>query len=379
MHCTYTPSRCHVNTAALKRNFVRLGDAVSLMPVVKSDAYGHGLLPVARALAEVGARRFAVGTVSEGIALRQAGLVQQIVPLMGVMEAEEWRQASQYSLTVPLENGDDLTCAAQLADTGLSLRVAVKCETGMGRLGFCAEELPLLLETLRSRPGLEPELVLSHLACADQPDEAVYTQAQAECFEGMWRALRDVWPGIERSLNNSAGTLALPQYRYEICRVGLAIYGGNPFAGLTPQDTAAYRAQQLEWVMSVSAPVLRVRQLKAGQSLSYGRIFTASHDITVAVVAAGYATGVARALSNLMELIIHGRRVRQIGRICMSMLMVDVSNLPQVRAGDLAWILGGSAAAGYSPVTAQEMADTLGTIPYEILCQMGMSNPRVYR
>ena len=130
--------------------------------------------------------------------------------------------------------------------------------------------------------------------------------------------------------------------------------------------------------MSVSSPVLQVRQLKAGQSVSYGRIFTAPQAMTVAVVAAGYATGFARALSNRIDLLINGRRVPQVGRVCMSMLMADVSSLPDVRTGDTAWILGGPAAPGQRPVSAQEMADELGTIPYEILCLMGRTNPRVY-
>ncbi|MFR8276704.1 MAG: alanine racemase, partial [Desulfovibrio fairfieldensis] len=201
-----------------------------------------------------------------------------------------------------------------------------------------------------------------------------YTQAQAERFASMCAVLREAFPDIARSLGNSAGALGLPESRYEACRPGLALYGGNPFAG-TAWET---RGTGLEWVMSVSSPVLQVRQLKAGQSVSYGRIFTAPQAMTVAVVAAGYATGFARALSNRIDLLINGRRVPQVGRVCMSMLMADVSSLPDVRTGDTAWILGGPAAPGQRPVSAQEMADELGTIPYEILCLMGSTNPRVY-
>lgn len=376
MGCLFTPSRCHIDLSALKRNFTRLGEADKLMPVIKSDAYGHGLLPVARALDEAGARRFAVGTVAEGVALRQSGLQQEILPLMGLISPEDWHFASRYDLLVMVENFDDLQLAAQMAETGSKLRLAIKCETGMGRLGFTAEELPFVLETLRRHTYLQTVMVLSHLACADMPEETAYTLAQTERFNAMCQSLRAAFPTIERSLNNSAGTLALPQYNYEANRAGLAIYGGNPFASANYDLSST--GQDLEWVMSVTAPILRIRKLKAGQSLSYGRIFTAPQDMTIAVVAAGYATGVARALSNRMELLINGKRVPQVGRICMSMLMADVSSLPAVKAGDVAWILGGIPASGQRPVTVQEMAQELDTIPYEILCRMGSANPRIY-
>ncbi|WP_417291997.1 alanine racemase [Desulfovibrio porci] len=371
---TVTPSRCHIDLAALRRNFARLGDPASIMPVIKSDAYGHGLLPVARALDQAGARRFAVGTVSEGAALREAGLGQRIVPLLGAVSPEDWQAAVALDLTPLLADFEDIEKAAACCPADRPLRVAVKCETGMNRLGFSAEDLPALLESLRRFPRITPVLALSHLSCADMPEEDAYTQAQIEHFAAMCAVLREAFPGIARSLGNSPAALGLPETRYEACRPGLALYGGNSFANTAREALGA----DLEWVMSVSAPVLRVRRLRAGQSVSYGRSFTAPCEATVAVVAAGYATGFARGLSNRIDLLINGRRVPQVGRVCMGMVMADVSALPDVRTGDTAWILGGPAAPGQRPVTAQEMADELGTIPYEILCLMGSTNPRVY-
>ena len=130
--------------------------------------------------------------------------------------------------------------------------------------------------------------------------------------------------------------------------------------------------------MSVAAPILAVHPLRAGESVSYGRLFTAPRDMLVAVAAAGYATGYARALSGRVSLLVGGRRVPQVGRVCMSMLMLDVSGVPDTAPGDLAWVLGGPAQAGETPVDAQELAQLLDTIPYEILCLMGGLNPRVY-
>ena len=244
----------------------------------------------------------------------------------------------------------------------------------MNRLGFGQRDIPGLMEYLRAHPGLEPVLVLSHLACADMPEEDAYSQSQIRAFSAICEGLRTVWPNMERSLANSAGLLGLPESRFDLSRPGIALYGGNPFAG-RPKEASGVG---LEWVMSVSAPIVAVRHLRAGQSVSYGRMFTAPADMTLAVVAAGYATGLARALSGKMEILIHGTRVPQVGRVCMGMFMADVSGLPQTRPPDTAWLLGGPAGVGTTPVTAQETADKLGTIPYEILCRMGVMNTRTY-
>ncbi|MDR0816985.1 MAG: alanine racemase [Desulfovibrio sp.] len=372
--CTFTPSRCHIDLTALQRNFARLGKSATLMPVIKSDAYGHGLLPVARALADVGARRFAVGTVSEGAALREAGLTQEIVPLLSGMNAEDWHRATAHSLIPLLADREDLEKADFCCRPDKTLRVALKCETGMARLGFTAEDIPAVLEFLRARPYLAPTLVLSHLACADRPRDLAYTHAQTERFTAVCDSLRVAFPDMERSLANSAGLLGLPETRFEVSRPGIALYGGNPFAGTVLENCGV----GLEWVMSVSAPVLCVQRVKAGQSVSYGRIFTTPADMTIAVIAAGYATGLDRGLSNSMDVLIGGRRIPQVGHICMGLLMADVSSLPEVRRGDEAWLIGGPVAPGQRAVTAREMADELDTISYEILCRMGAMNPRTY-
>ena len=370
----FTPSRCHINLSALTRNFARLGSAGNLMPVIKADAYGHGMLPVAHALDKAGARHFGVGTVEEGLTLRNHGFGQQILPLLGVLSPEDWHKGQAADLTMPVGNLDDIMRAASVCPQDASMRIAIKCDTGMSRLGFGPADLPAVIERLRRFPRLRPVLTFSHLACADMPDEVPYTLDQMERFQSMCESLTEAFPEMARSLSNSAALLHLPESRMELCRPGLALYGGNPFH----KTDWEHLGQGLEWVMEVSAPIINVHKLRAGRSISYGRTFTAWEDMTVAVIAAGYATGVARALSNHCDLLINGRRCPQVGRICMSMLMVDVSALRHVQVGDEAWILGGEAEPGQRPVTAQELADELGTIPYEVLCLMGATNPRVY-
>ncbi len=374
--CTFSPSLCHIELGAIRRNFGRMGQPQALMPVIKSDAYGHGLVPVARVLAEAGAQRFAVGTVSEGMALRDAGLRQTIVPLLGALTDVDWQGAVMQGLTPVVGNFDQLERAAAHCHAGRTLRVAIKCETGMGRLGFSEAELPQVIDRLRTTQGLEPDMVLSHFSCADVPEQEAYTQDQVRRFTAMSDALRGVFPEIKRSLCNTAGTIGRPEAHFEICRPGISLYGGNPFTGTAWQDKGARLG--LEWAMSVSAPIIEVREVAEGRSVSYGRLFTAQKPATVAVVAIGYATAFNRSLSTRTAMIINGRRVPQVGRVCMGMIMADVTGLPPVRVGDTAWLVGGPAEPGQNPVTPQDIADTLGTISYEVLCLFGGMNPRVY-
>lgn len=371
--CEFTPSRCHVNLAALRRNFARLGEPARLMPVVKADAYGHGLLPVARALADAGAQRFAVGLVDEGRALREAGFSQRIVPLLGQLSPDDWRRARALDITPLVAGPDDVARAAALADRARPWRIALKFDSGMGRLGFAPADVPALLDALRAAPSLRPALAISHLAVADAPEEQPYTLGQLERFTAMTDAVRAVFPDMERSLDNSAGTLAWPQAAFEVCRPGYAVYGGNPLAGTDWAD----KGRTLEWVMSLSAPVIQTRSLAGGQSISYGRIFTAPRDMRIAVLGCGYANAVPRVLSNALPLRLHGRRVPQVGRICMGMMMADISALDDVQPGDRAWLLGGPDGPD-APVTPDDWAAPLETIAYEILCLVGMTNPRVY-
>ena len=376
MPCTFTPAFCRIDLAALRRNFRRLGDPDELMPVIKSDAYGHGLLPVAGALARAGAQRFAVGTASEGAALREAGFGQEIVPLMGCLTGGDWRTAVACGLTPLIAGFDDVEAAVAAASAcgAQRLPVALKCDSGMGRLGFAPEDAPALVECLRAHPELVPSLALSHLSSVDMPGEDAYTAMQTRRFGRFLETLRAAFPHILPSLGNSAATIGPARGASGICRPGLALYGGNPFAGTSREALG----EGLEWAMSVAAPILAVHPLRAGESVSYGRLFTAPRDMCVAVAAAGYATGYARALSGRVSLLVRGRRVPQVGRVCMSMLMLDVSAVPEATPGDLAWVLGGPAEPGERPVDAQELARLLDTIPYEVLCLMGALNPRVY-
>lgn len=366
-----TPSICHVNLNALERNFRKFGDPARLMPVIKSDAYGHGMLPVAERLAALGALRFAVGTVSEGIELRRKGFNQDLYLLLGCMGRDEWELAARHDLTPLVSSFDDLTLAGSAVSDNKPLKIAIKCDTGMSRLGFGVGDWPLLLERLSLMKGINPQMLVSHLACADMPEEEDFTTRQIEIFDSFYRSLAATFPHIGRSLGNSAAILRKKTGVDDISRPGIALYGGNPIIG-EGDDL------RLEWVMSVSAPVIHVRNLEAGQSVSYGRTFIAPGPMRIAVLGIGYANGINRRLSNNFEFLLGGRRVKTIGRVCMGMTMADISHATDVKIGDRGWILGGVDKEGRPGATPQEMASQLGTIPYEILCLLGGLNPRVY-
>ncbi len=374
--CKFSHTLCHVDLGALQRNFKRCGTPAGLMPVLKSDAYGHGLLECARALAAVGAERFAVGCADEGRALREAGLGQDILPLMAPVTAEDWDLVTGCSLMPLVCSMEQLEAASARASGEHPLPLAIKLETGMHRQGFREEELPELIARLRQNPALEPRLALSHCSCADIPERHDYTTGQVDLFERMAQGLACAFPDIRASLFNSAGILD-STYRHnmeDISRPGVVLYGGNPFAGTSKEALGS----SLEWTMSLSTLILQVTTLRKGEGISYGHLFRADHDMKIAVAGAGYANALPRALTSRLDALVHGKRVRSVGRVCMNMTMFDVSNIEDVRAGEELWLLGGRACPGERPVTAQEWAQKLGTISYEVLCLVGNSNARVF-
>lgn len=367
-----SPCTAVINLGAIKRNYQTMTAHGTMMPVIKSDAYGHGMLPVAAALGEMGARHFAVGIVEEGLALRAAGHDQSIVTLLGGHSQEDMANAYAHRITPLVHSFDSLQRAAACGSAEKPFAVGIKCNTGMTRLGFEAAELPALLDALRSLPQLKPVLALSHFACSDMPQEQAYTAQQLHIFAAMSDTLRDAFPEMRRSLANSAATLS-HACAYELCRPGIVLYGGNPFYGTEQQALGA----GLEWAMSLKTPVLQVREIEAGASVGYGRLFTASRRTRVAVLPVGYADGFARASSTKGKICLHGQLVPQIGRVCMGMIMVDVSSLPAVHEQDEAWILGG-AQGGAQGWNAQQWADVWGSIPYEVLCLWGRNKREYY-
>lgn len=337
-----------------------------LIPVIKADAYGHGLIAVAQALESCGADFFAVGTVEEAARLCPS-VTGTVLALLGPQEREDFQIVVEQGILPLVSRLDQLAVLQeQAAFQGLRLPVALEFDTGMARLGFAPEESPQVLESLRRCDRLLPQWLISHLATADDPDQAAFVQEQAGRFRKVYVAFQRGGSAPLASLVNSAGLLAFPDLAWDGPRPGIALYGANPFYG-TRLEHLGYG---LKPAMQVTAPVVAVHPLRKGDSVSYGRTYTAPQDRTIAIVAAGYADNYSRGLSNKGCMLVRKRRAPILGRVCMQLTAVDVTDIPGVIPGDSAFLLGG---VGGESILPEELAAWWGTIPYEVFCLLGMN------
>jgi alanine racemase len=377
MSILYNKFEVRIRLSAIRSNYRLLKSFGSrVIGVIKADAYGHGLCEVAEVLSLEGCDTFAIGSVEEGAALRQhlsnAGISARILSLLGPMDPEDYAPLWQYDIIPFIGSFRQLEAVAgQAARLGKALPISVKFDTGMARLGFVESDLPRLLERLREAPLIRPVMASSHLATADDPEAVGCVLEQARRFEAMVAALRQAGHDVEANLANTAGILAHQQLHHQSQRGGIALYGANPFAGTAWE----HLGRGLAPAMEVRTKIVSVHQLKKGRSISYGGAYTAERDMKVAIVAAGYADAYSRGLSDTgAQMLIGGRRVPQVGRVCMQLCAADVTDVPDVRPGDWAVLLGGS---GSLSISAEELASWWGTISYEVFCLLGM-NRRVY-
>jgi alanine racemase len=344
--------RAVVDTAALRHNLSRareIAPASRVLAVLKANAYGHGIVAVASALA--GADGLAVARLDEAITLRAAGHSQRIVLLEGVQDAEQLREAAGNGLELVVHEPGQLALLEAWRGEHL-FRIWLKIDTGMGRLGFRPGELPAALERLAGcKTIIRPVALMTHLAEAELKDSD-RTRAQLECFERLTAGL----PG-ERSIANSAGMIAWPATRTGWIRPGLMLYGISPFAGKTGADLG------LRPVMTLESRVIAVKQLAAGDRVGYGGVWTAGRATRIAVVAAGYGDGYMRNTAGGTPVLVNTRQAQLAGRVSMDMLTVDVTDLPQVAIGDPVVLWGGG-------VPVEIVAAAAGTIPYELVCRV---------
>lgn len=374
MSIEYNKLQVEIDLSALRANyrvFRQLCDRV--VPIIKSDAYGHGLVEVSRAFENEDADTLGVGFVNEAVALRKSGCTKRILALLGPVDDDDVQALWQHDILTAISHMDQLRTVARAAEANGPLDICLKFDTGMRRLGFLPEELPGVIEILK-KSALTPIMATSHLALADEPENAVHVDEQAARFKTAVDGLEAAGYRVEANLANSAGSLGHAKCRLDSLRLGIAMYGGNPFHDTQWSELGA----ALRPAMSVSAPVMQVHPLKAGEGISYGWTHVAERDCTVAIIGVGYADNYSRSLSNTGQMTIKGRRVPILGRVCMQMTAVDVTDLmgegEGVVAGDRAYLLGGP---GDAPITPEELAGWWDTITYEVFCLLGM-NQRYY-
>ena len=364
---------CEIDLDAMLHNFMaarhHLPDEVLLAAVIKANAYGHGAVAAAKLL-EGKADRFAVAMVDEAVELRRAGIETPIF-LLASTPTNDFPAIVRYNIeaAVPSFAYGKALCAYGAAH-GRTIPYHIALDTGMGRIGFACTEASLEeIETLTKLPGGKLAGVFSHYAKADVADKA-YANEQTRRFVAMTEALEQ--RGIEiplKHLNNSAGLIEMPE-KFDMVREGIILYGLKP-----SDEVDLSRIGGVRGVMALRSHISFLKTVAEPTPVSYGCTYIAQPGTRVATVSAGYADGVSRLLSNRGQVLVRGVRCPIIGRVCMDQLMIDVTGLPEVQVGDTVTIFGRD---GDEEITADDVADLIGTIGYEVTCLVTPRAPRVY-
>jgi len=351
-----------IQTAAIQHNLQRVRAAAPgcrVMAVIKANAYGHGLIPVAKMLAGVDA--LAVARVSEGAQLREAGITQRIVVLEGCSEAEEARAAALHSLELVVHDAVHFEILETLPGDEI-VTVWLKLDTGMGRLGFEPSQLTACRKRLGQIAAVRQDIaVMTHLACADDPDNSATMEQVRQFGDALGDFAGDV------SIANSAGILLWPQtlepspvfeyQRENWIRPGIALFGASPVQGKNARELGLIPAMRFE------SHLIAVKTVKRGTAVGYGSNWRAKRDTVIGVVAAGYGDGYPRHLQSGTPLLVNGHRAALIGTVSMDMLNVDLTDVPIAKVGDRVILWG-----GHLPI--EEIAARAETIPYELMCRL---------
>lgn len=370
-----------VDLDALDHNMEEIRRAIDprakLMCVIKADGYGHGAVPLARESEAMGADWFAVSNLEEAQELREAG-IQRPILILGFTPDSDAGLLAQMDISQAILSesyGRQLSAYAQ--EAGVRVKVHIAVDTGMTRIGLNAQNEAQALEAagaaqrIAALPGLVLEGLFTHFAVADEAgDGEAYTKRQYECFRLVADTLRD--RGVPVPLchcSNSAGILDYPEMNFNLVRAGIILYGLEP-------SSKVRRPLNLKPLMELKSVVSMVKTVEPGVDVSYGRTYTTQGETKIATVPIGYADGYPRALSNLGEMLVRGKRARIIGRVCMDQLMLDVTHIPGVEEGDVVTVFGRDGGA-FLPV--EEVSSLDQTINYETVCQLTKRVPRIYR
>lgn len=343
-----------------------------IMAVVKADAYGHGDEHIIKCLAnDCGIRYFAVSNLDEAIAVRKFCTDAEIL-ILGYTPPEYAHEISAYNI---IQGVVSMKYAQELSkNTPNPIRCHIKIDTGMGRIGLrynstkeCADEIAKIMQTDK----ISVEGIYTHFAVADSdaPDNIVYTDKQEKFILDTYDELVSMGINLPHiHFMNSAATCYRNSNRSTLSRAGIILYGLHPDISLDIPDGLAP-------VMELKAVISQVKTVGAGTCISYGRTFSAENEMRVATVTIGYADGYSRLLSSKGKILVHGKRCKIIGRVCMDQLMIDVSDVPQAESGDIVTLIGRD---GDDIITADELASIYGTIGYEVVCGISKRVPRIY-
>lgn len=350
------------------RRIVR--EDISVMAVVKANAYGHGSIETSKVFLKNGACYLAVATLGEAIELRRAGINAPIL-ILGYIKNSQHHIAVEEDITETIYN---MESAKFLSDAAVKLKrkakVHIKIDSGMGRIGFRPDEKSIEeIVNIAKLPNIEVEGIFTHFAKADELDKT-FTIEQYEKFQWIIKELENKGLNIPiKHASNSAAIIDLPEYNLNMVRGGIMLYG------LYPSDEVIKEEVKLKPAMTLKAEISNIKVVPKGTGISYGQIFVTERESKIATIPIGYADGFTRLLTSKSEVAIKGQRVPVVGKICMDQSMIDVTDVENVHIGDEV-ILFGDGSFGSPHI--DEVAKTLGTISYEVLCMVGRRVPRVY-
>lgn len=353
------PTQAVINLQYLKDNYqLAKGYSQKAYAVIKADAYGHGLIPVAQALGE--ADGLAVACVDEALSLRSAGVKNPILVLEGGYDEDEWLAAIEHDFEMVLHHQSQL--AILLTESHFKqLKLWLKVDTGMNRLGFRLNECTAIFDQCR-HAGLDIKVLMSHFACADDLCKEK-TLDQFQLLEDIQRRQKAYWPELILSTNNSAAIIGWPEVSDNISRPGIMLYGSSPLISKDKHD------QRLKPAMTLSAKIIASHTVSSGESIGYGDSWVADKTTRVGIVAIGYGDGYPRSAPSGTPVWCDGKYLQTLGRVSMDMLCIDISECPEIDVGSEVELWG-------EHVNANEVAKLCNTISYELFCQL---TPRVQR
>lgn len=364
------PTRIVVDLDALTDNFnaIRQRVGVPVMAILKANAYGHGLVPVAQHMQRQGVQQIGVAFVEEGITLRQAGITTPILVLGGIL-GRQAAQLIEHNLEITVSSLDKLRKVEEAAQAlGRKAVIHLKIDTGMERIGVHSYSCGSMIEAAITSQWCEIKGIYSHLACADDPSSPM-TALQLECFhEACAHFTRLGAPMPIRHLANSGGVLHFPDTWLDMVRPGILFYGILP-------DPAAQATVAVRPALSLLSQVVYFKVVRAGHSVSYGATWTPTHDTRVVTIPIGYGDGYPRALSNKGDVLIRGQRHPIVGRVCMDQFMVDLGADGTAYNGDDVVLIGEQ---GGQRISIEDVAQRSDTIAYELLTRLNERIPREY-
>ena len=366
------PTVAEIDLKALAFNYRQIKrhipKGVSILAVVKADAYGHGALPVSLKLEKMGVEYLGVAISEEGVKLRRGG-VQAPILIFGGIFGGDADEVIRYNLTPVVFDIVSLKELSKAAEKRKKkVKVHLKVDTGMGRLGVPSEFFPAFLKDLRKYPDIEIEGLLSHFSMTD--GEKVYSAYQWKKYQEGLAIAREM--GISSRylhMANSGILTGFPEYSGNMVRPGIMLYGSYP-------SPAIEKLIELRPVLTLKTRIHFLKSVPTGSRISYGGTFVTRRESLIATLPVGYADGYSTRLSSQGKVLIRGKRASVVGRVCMDLIMVDVTGITGVSKGDEAILIGRQ---GGERITADEIAKKIGSIPYEVLCLIGKRVPRVYR